>query len=41
MFLAAKCNPNGDALRYKCQDREEHTQTTEGETVEKRAGTEV
>lgn len=41
MFLATKCNPNSDALRYKCQDHEEYTQTTEGETAEKRAGTEV
>lgn len=34
-------NPNSDALRYKCQDHEEYTQTTEGETAEKRAGTQV
>ena len=41
LFLRAKCNPNRYEVRYKCQNHEDYTQGTEGETVEKRAGTEV
>lgn len=34
LFLATKCDPNGDALRYKYKDPLKNTQTTEGETAE-------